>query len=172
MNKFMLGALLLLFSSLSANATSTTYFSSGLNSEQVSKLPEDGAWRNIVVVEVDDIKAGDIMIINGQFKAANDTDQWAELGYKCMLATDPASLTGTFLNVRGVQNLNPKTYWIGRSDVHYLVPKCDTSFKATKDLAKGYIQFQAYSKTDPAETSYTLTIDSGYGIITVTKERP
>jgi hypothetical protein len=125
----------------------------------------------IISLPIEDVQPGDILVYFGEMELTNNTDQWARFSRSMILASGPVSNTGEKLTESNEENFNPKSYWVGRSDVHHLAPLKGGIHTVVKPIPKAYVNLLAWSATDPPQPNYALTVEKGYGRVSVLKIR-
>lgn len=156
-----------------ARAATFTVYATPNAPEAAATVPENNAKTVIISLPIADVLKGDILVTTGEVELTNNGSQWAMFGRSMILATSPTATTGQAITEMNEENFNPTSgsCWIGRCDVHHLIGFKASIAVANSNLATGYINFLAWSATDPPQPSYTLTVQNGYGRVSVLKIR-
>lgn len=125
----------------------------------IPSIPEDSLRYITMQVILDPVRKGDVIQIISELQATNNTNQWAMYGGYVIASTGIVATTGKQITNRGVENFNPQTYWVGRSDVHHLDMKKNGVWIADNNYPLLYVSHVVWSGTDPAQKSYKLDID-------------
>lgn len=125
----------------------------------------------IISLAIEDVLPGDVLVCLGEMEMTNNTDQWALFSRAMILASGPMMTVGEKLTEASGENFNPKSYWVGRSDVHHLAPLKGGIHTVLKPLALAYVNLLAWANTDPVQPNYALTVEKGYGRVSVLKIR-
>lgn len=140
--------------------------------ETIPSLPIDGQKRVIASLPLGAIAKGELLLAAGEVELTNSTGQWASFCRAMILASDPAATTGTQLTEQTCENFNPKSFWIGRSDVHHLAPTKVGMAVIGAPMAAAFVNFLGWSNTDPPAPATALTVEKGYGRIQALRIEP
>lgn len=142
--------------------------------EAVAAVPVNNTKVVIISLSIGDVQKGDIIVLAGEAELTNNSSQWALFTRSMILASDPAGTTGTAVTETNGENFNPSGCFLDflfRCDVHHLVASKTGILVAPAAIANGYVNLIALASTDPA-ASGSLTVEKGYGRISVLKIRP
>lgn len=135
--------------------------------EKISSLPvvKSGPYKKYVVYSqrLENLKAGDILWVNGEFEATNDLGYNVMLASYLTLASAPTIVDGTEISEANGYNITPA--------MHHGMAYELGSYVITADTPVAYVNLVAYAASTAAGSGAKLTIEQDYGRLSILRFR-